>query len=603
MHRLLGILLCLVCLSVPGWAASARAEGATVVVNEVAVLTLKTTIGGTSPAGRAKILAGRLNQQEYLNLTVTTQDAASKIYSNGELILAISKEEASRAGTSAASLAQKWSQSLTAAWNLPSVKVDQHSYSLPVGGTQAIAVVGSKARVAPIFVPSSGPITVRRKGATVTVKAVALGDASIRIGDDENAETITVRVLPSAMSFPQSVNAAVLGSPASAGVVQGAIEMAVRSKLKMRPDTQVTFTAPNPSELGAGEQKTFTLKVAASAPDAFSTAGQVTVTVTNLALGTRREQELWYCNDPENVPGPRSLFLAVLRQEVPIRMLYHHINISSSPLYFRVLAINDNDQPANLAIIPGDSKDKNPVLAGVMAADPFFRGWLSGSAEVLTLPPHTSVPIAFRRLAPQETSSGLCYLRLLPGGPANLQVSAEALSPYSIDSQWQAALLTPTPYRQTGAGPEAPMFPAMLSKTIYPNPLLQEEFTYRVGGPFGFYRVGQVPIERLDPGKPLDGNFGVTYLIAAKAENPSADPVTVELVYETSAGYSGGLFSVDGNIVRLPLMQSKAEAKLATFTLGPGESKTINVITIPLSGSSYPVTLALRPVTRIADIK
>jgi hypothetical protein len=284
-------------------------------------------------------------------------------------------------------------------------------------------------------------------------------------------------------------------------------------------------------------------------------------------------------------------------------MLYHHINDSYQGLYLRVFMSNTGTVPANVVIIPGDSKDKNPVLAGVLAADPFFRSWVYGSGEVVTIPPGGTLPIAFRRLAPQETSSGLCYLRLLGGGPSDLTVTTEAVVPYDLDEKWQAALRTPTPWREVGAPTDlAPAYASEHTQVIYPRPFKNEEFTYSAGGNFSFFRIGHKPIARQDQGQALEGNFGVIYNIQAKAENNTDSAADIELVFETSAGYSGGIFLLDGQFIRLPLMQAKAEARLARFRLEPGATKTLNVSTIPLSGSSYPATLVLRPVSTLPDL-
>jgi hypothetical protein len=589
---------CAVCLC-----ASVRSDEGTVFVNEVPVVSFRTSLSGSSPAVRAKVLASGLAKAEGLDLTLVNATTASKIFNAGDLIAIIDKTEAAKHGSTMPGLASKWAKAIQSAWVLPPIAVDRSSVALRLGGTETVTLAGSSVRHAAIFLENADAVQVTRKGNELKIKGRAFGRAVVTVRQGDDAEQVVVRILPSAAALPQTVSASVVGAPAGSDTATGAAEAALRTKLRAEPGAKVEWDPIKVGDLPAGERRTYTVKVRVTAPDAFPAEGTVNLEVANLGLGSRRENELWYCNEPENVPGPQSLFLGNLVSDDPVRMLYHHINVSPTGLYFRVLATNDNDIAADLVIMPGDSKDKNPVLAGVRAADLFSRSWLTGSAEVVTIPPHTSIPIAFRRLAPQETSSGLCYLRLLPGGPHKLQVTAEALYPYALDNRWQAATQTPTPYRETGPVSDGPKFAAQLSPLIFPKPYKEEEFTYSAGGPFGFFRVGQKPIERRDPGAPLDGNFGVIYNITARAENPTGEPVNVELVYETSAGYSGGIFSVNGEVVRLPLMQSKAEAKLAAFTLNPGESKTINVITLPLSGSSYPVTLALRPVIKIAEIK
>ena len=100
---------------------------------------------------------------------------------------------------------------------------------------------------------------------------------------------------------------------------------------------------------------------------------------------------------------------------------------------------------------------------------------------------------------------------------------------------------------------------------------------------------------RNDQGK-LEGNFGVVYTIKARLENPTLQPADIEVIFESSAGYSGGLFVVNGRMVRTPLLQPKEEAQITRVHLGPGENESLRILTFPLSGGSYPATLTIRPV-------
>ncbi|MEZ0326675.1 MAG: hypothetical protein ACAH95_12300 [Fimbriimonas sp.] len=602
MIRSVCLFLLLACASA-SYAATARAEGGTLFVNEVRVLTLRATVGKAGPKARAAALARHLDKRTEIDLSIQTTRQSAKIYESGEVLILINKAEASSHDETPASLASAWIANLRAAWVLPPIKLSNSSVTLPLKGVKTIDIVGRAARTAPMFIDTKDVAKVTRLGATLTIKPVGLGESTLTIGEGNEAREIRIRVLPYAAPFPQTYGATVVGAPASASSMKSVVEGVLKTRLQGVQGVEWDWTSVDPSALSTGQKTTLPIRVKASSPNAFPSEGIVNVVVTNLGLALKRETELWYCNDPENVKKPQSLFMARLQPNTPVRMLYHHINDSYQGLLLRVFMSNNSDKPAQVVIIPGDSKDKNPVLAGVLAADPFFRSWVYGSGEVVTIPPGGNLPIAFRRLAPQETSSGLCYLRLLPGGPENLTVTTEAVVPYDLDAKWQAALRTPTPWREVGAPSDvSPAYPSEHSVVIYPSPFKDEQFTYNAGGNYSFFRIGQRPIARQDKGQALDGNFGVIYNIQAKALNNTGSAADIELVFETSAGYSGGIFLLDGQFIRLPLMQAKAEARLARFRLEPGGSKTINVSTIPLSGSSYPATLVLRPVSTLPDL-
>jgi hypothetical protein len=133
-----------------------------------------------------------------------------------------------------------------------------------------------------------------------------------------------------------------------------------------------------------------------------------------------------------------------------------------------------------------------------------------------------------------------------------------------------------------------------ISDHVYPNPFRTEEVNYKVGGRYSVIRLGQKAIARSDESGRLDGNFGVTYEIEANLSNPEDVAVDVELIFETSAGYSGGIFFVDDNYIMTPKLLPKKEARLAKYRMAPGATRKVRIRTLPLSGSSYPATIYIR---------
>jgi hypothetical protein len=323
------------------------------------------------------------------------------------------------------------------------------------------------------------------------------------------------------------------------------------------------------------------------------------VVVRNLGLGPAREEELWYSNNPENIKAPGILMDNELPAGKIVRLLYHHINDSFQGIYVQVEAVNPSDKPAKLMIIPGDSEpDKNPVLAGAVAGERFLRRWVSASGEIIDLPPKSRIPLALRRLGPQETMSGLCSLQLLENGPAKISVRVQAQPPESAEAILAALVQSEAPWRFISSRPCAAKTNAAPAafEHVYPNPFQTEELNYLVGGKYGYVRIGEDPIARADQNGALDGNFGVLYRIDVEAANPTQASSDLEVVFEASAGYSGALFILNGGLMRTPLLQPKASARILRMRLDPGQSKKFDLFTMPLSGSSYPATVFLRPV-------
>jgi hypothetical protein len=340
------------------------------------------------------------------------------------------------------------------------------------------------------------------------------------------------------------------------------------------------------------------VKVSISAPGTISRSGTLTVQVNNIGLMPRSEDALWYCNDPERITKKLNLFAAELDPEKSARLLYHHINDSSRLMVVRTLVINNSDSDVQVCLTPGDSAPTmDPVSAGLRAGDMFLRAWISDSGEVITIPGHSCIPISCRKLKPKAVISGLCSIRHV-GGSSKLLVRTDALGLDDLEPRWQPALSSSTPWREVG-----PLMTRswdtseyMISEHVYPTPYRSESAEFKVGGRFSVTRLGQKSILRQDSSGRLDGNFGVIYDIAASISNTQEESADVEVVFEPSAGYSGAIFMIDDRYVMTPKLLPKSEARIATYRLKPGESKKLKIMTMPLSGSSYPATIYIRMV-------
>ncbi len=588
-------------------ASVVKAEGASVYIHGVKVLTLRASIGRLAPKARATLLAANIEKTGKSG-DVNTKKVGKdyQILVDGRLVLTVTAPEAKLNASSPQSLAAQWAANIRKALQTPPLVVDTQGIRIPLGANRVILASGTQFAQAKIESAHPDVLRVGRVGNGIAYKAIGYGRTKVTVSVGDIVKTVAVAVMPVAADFPKNLVAIVSGNPASVETVQGAIESAVRTQLGADPKAQLKIEFPQSTQVLPGESRRYTAQVKADGPDVLPAEGPVFVTVKNVALGRKPERELWYCNEPETLMKPGLLFIAPLRPETPSRMLYHHVNMMSNALVVTVEAINDSDQTARLMIIPGDSKpDRNPVRAGIEAADQFMKGWAASSGEVVEIPPFSRLPISMRRLAHAQTTSGLCYLRLLDQGPDQITIRTEAKPPTPLDSKWQAAMQSSAPWRYVGAQPMARLDrdPILPSVHIYPNPYKEEVGTYQVGGKHVFFRIGERPIARADKLDKLSGNFGVTYTINALVENPTPAASQVELVFEASAGYSGALFFVNGQFVRTPLLQPKTQAQITKFTVEPGASKSLSIITVPLSGSSYPATLTIRPVDSAAQAR
>lgn len=580
-------------------AASARASGATVLVNEVPVVTLRTTLQRKSPTARAAALAVRIRSlPAEFEVAVRPAGAYLEVRGGGAVLIRVGKAEAKAHRSDAWALADQWAERLRSALALPPLQLANDTLKMPVQRTKVVGLVGSAAHKAVLTNSDPRVVSVKRVASGIQITTLRAGEAQVTASFGQASAAIAVQALPFAAPLPQTVDASVVGAPALSGAVKNAATLAVLRRLRTEPDATVTVKAVETRSVPLGKSTTVRAVVSVTAPGAIASEGAVLVKVQNTGERMRREDELWYCNDPESVRTAGNLFAANLRADSTARMLYHHTNASRAGLVIQVVVKNLSPKAAKLVVMPGDgTPHADPVRVGAEAGQRFLESWLVGSGEVVDLPAWSAMPIAVRRLAPGETMSGLCGLRLLDGGPDMLRVRTDAAASADYDPAWLRSSGSPTPWIVTGVRTlaEAERREPVLTRHIYPEPFKTVAASYEVGGKFAFVRLGQKPLSNADESRVLDGNFGVLYTVDATLRNGTAIPAEVEVVFEASAGYSAALFAVDGRVVLTPVLGSKAEYVVRRLKLAPGSATRFILKTVPLSGSSYPATITFRP--------
>jgi len=132
----------------------------------------------------------------------------------------------------------------------------------------------------------------------------------------------------------------------------------------------------------------------------------------------------------------------------------------------------------------------------------------------------------------------------------------------------------------------------------FPETKRKIEATYTVGQRWAFIGIGRRPAVGLVPEQRLLGNYGMVYEIRLTADNPGQDDVDLELALTAPSGVARGVFYINGKEVESPLIRPGEDAILLRTPLPAGRSRTFRILTIPESGSFYPVILVARAVRR-----
>ena len=574
------------------WAGvPARANGATLLVNDVAVLTIKTGSGTFTPERRAEIAAEAISDSDLFQVTLSREPAYALVKIGERKVLSIDATEAKAHKASIDDFAEQVVEKLNGALSAVPFVLSQKKVWMPVGGTAQIQVLGPKASKAYVTFDDRGPAKATKDDQMITLTAEYVGECKMTVNLGELRETISVNVMMPAAEIGPVPTAYVTGRPADKETVADAATRAVLQALKTTPDATVSVTAVSAPQLVPAQRGTARVHAVVRAPGKYPVDKDLDVDLKNSGMLDVDSEELWYSNDPERITKPERLYWGRLAAGKAARVLYHHVNATNGPMLIRYMLINLSDETARVAVTLGDAPPhENPTYAGYMAGQEFFPRWERQSAFVVELQPHSVVPVVLESLDPKKTASGLMALHSLDG-PSVLFIgdAKEDTDPRGIEGN----------YAQSSPAidfSEEPINLVGTAQHVYSPATKKLSVDYVVGKRFGYIRIGQVPVKRLDDDGGLDGNFGVVYQIETTISNPTSEPVDVEYVFEASAGYGGAFFRINGLVERTPLLQPKATYRLLRVTLAPGEKKSFYLETIPLSGGSYPVTVTIKPV-------
>lgn len=588
--RQFGIVLALL-VPVLGWARTdARADGATLVVNEVDVLTFKSGWGEHSPESRAKIAARAVASSYGFKVLVETASGIGTVSIGSVKIVSLSTDDAKSLGKPLSELTDEVAKKLRSALEKAGFAAKPRQIWISTTGSADVLIEGPLAAKVQATALTPGVVTIDKGASKFKVTASKEGSTIITLRAGKLVEEVVVNVLAPAAEFIGTPTAEVLGRPADKETVARAAARAVRRAMSVYAGADVQIE-PVGQELVPAQRMSVPVRVIVRAPWKYPVEREVMVETKNIGPLEGRAEELWYSNDPEVVRAPGRLYWGRLAEGGAARLLYHHQNMSGRPLMLQYRLVNTTDDVARVALTLGDATPhKNPTYAGYMAGQEFFPRWVSGSATVVEIPPHSAQAIVMIGMKPGQTASGLLSVHHL-SGPTTLMIGEAEAAPIEELPQSNIANLQP-PVSLA----EIAINLAGAPRHVYSPAERSIKIDYQVGGRFGYARIGQVPVGRVDDDGALSGNFGIVYKIEATLSNPTDAPTDIEFVYESSAGYGGAYFRINGLVYKTPLLQSKQAFRLYKVKLLPGESKTFFMETIPLSGGSYPVTLTIKPI-------
>jgi hypothetical protein len=587
-----------------------RAEGSTVVINRRAVIHFKIANGDTEPEERAQIVAERLRallkdggsaetlhaEQHGKRWQVTAGEDTVLFYAT--------RADARRAGCTAEELAGRWIADIHAALALPAITMRTERLLIPLGETRSFHVGGwcdgdLETKLTPLS--DSGPcakLEVHHR--EITVVAQQVGDARLTASVEDNDISCEIAVRKRAGAVPTGLTAEVTGAPASRILITDVVEEALR-RAKTEPGVQIRLMGAVRSRraIGPGEGADFTVPVRLEGAEYIPVEGEARVHVTDLDLSPKAATRLFYSNSPEHISRLQTLYSAVLTGDAPARIMFHHDNKLDISVIMSVTLANPSDSDLRLQFIPGFTEaGERPHHVGYMAGRAYWHNWMRRQGEILTLPARSVLPLFLQRLGPGRTSSGIAQIRLInppPNAACTLRVASEQPDATGFPDEaanhldaWRYA--SPIALSaQPKALPNRPQRTYVAARTL--------DAQYVCGKHWCFIPVGLPSKDHGDHNEDWtgnEGNYGVLYNINVTVQNPLPKAQEVEVCFESNGGAVMGVFDIGGDYHEVDELDAGNERSLEKITLQPGETRVLNIQTVPLGGSTYPANVIVR---------
>lgn len=410
---------------------------------------------------------------------------------------------------------------------------------------------------------------VSRAAAVLAVTAALIASGSVPPGAAQGPAGPTLAV-------------SVTGGPATLDTLRLAIATAARVALGLPQSAVVRVAQTQPSltplDASAGESVLAVLSVLA--PGVPPEIRLVRVAFTNAIIPWNDAEILLVSNSPETIPFGKVLYTGALSNGQTVRLLFHHQNGSKAQhMYLSVTLSNPARDPAT-AWVQGAAGDPSPeeVTPGHDAAREFLDAYAHHAGFLVRLPGNTTVPLFVEDLPPLGITSGIAQFSLLDGQRLNVQVVARKTS------EADPPMLS-----------FAPDFDRVHQRGAFARPQLGRTLSYSAGGPpvMMVLAADQDLLHEGQTGAALQGNYGVVYEFNIDASNTTSSPAAAALVLHADGGQARGTFVIGDQVVESGLVQPNAPQVVTTFHLGPQTRRTIRILTIPESGSNYPVRLTL----------
>lgn len=562
----------------------------TIIINGQPAVRFQSGNGDLTPVQRAEITADRVRtlvaQGVDPNTIYAKGDAnQGRVYAGETMICIATAADAAANSATPLALANSWAGRIKNLLLMPPVTLSTKNLTVPVAENRRVDVGGAAIGMIAVRVgsPAVASAVVGADGRYLQVTGISVGDTVIEVNVDGERAAVRVSVRKYAGYVSGPLTARVTGNPCPASllkyIAKQTISQGVRAESGAKWEVE-DIDCPS-GGLSTGKSCRVGVTVRITGDNYIPVSAKASVEVQNTSLPQEKLDQLFYSNDPEMLKKYQTLFAGKLEIDKSTRILYHHQNMMGKKAHLIIELINPNPTPATYRIFGGMSDPHvDTVLVGYVATLEFLREQANNVSVIETVPPQSRLVLVSDMMEHMQTSSGIIQVRQMEGSSSYLRITDA--EPY-VDNVFKGTI---------AASSNALMM--KMSDQVYPQPSKVIEADYAVGGRWAFIPIGKHAVEDSSAQKKLYGNYGVTYTINVKMENPTPETKKVNILFDPTAGLAGGVFIIDGKFVSTKYAKPPTEYPLASYDLAPGETRTVQITTIPLAGSNYPANLVVR---------
>ncbi len=317
-----------------------------------------------------------------------------------------------------------------------------------------------------------------------------------------------------------------------------------------------------------------------STGDADPETRELPVRVSYVSMSALPPAKLLVSNVPEKIMAPRVLCEGSASPDQPARLLFHHVNYSSTTMALSVELLNPSLLSAQVQVVDavaGPSLEEGEV--GHLAAFTFLNRLARNTGYIVRIPPASAVIISNTIFPPRNIVSGLAQFRVLSSEPLIVRVRAHTAGSGSGVTTLQN--YTPS---------------AIYGDFEYLTTHIYYHGTYTVGENWLYMPLGELSTPAVRPGQNLSGSYGVTHRYELTARNPSPHSVNISLMVVASGGTARLIYSLDERWRETESLRPEQIITLLRFSLPPGGSRIVHLRAIPESGSNYPMRFIMHSV-------